>query len=409
MALEQEKTRLIILGAGASVDCGFYPTGAQLIELAKKVISFCDDLKDIETKSKEDIEHLQNFITIKAKPYLQNLIDSNHSSIDSHISYIQNEDEQKFLKSFILSSIIACTAYSDLIGNFENNWYAEISKLIFPTFASGTDEDKKIAGIEEKLKSLQIITFNYDVSLEIYLKKAVARYFGNFDKSAQDAFEAICSKIYHVYGQIAKINNVEKVNTSTVRELFIQKIKENINIKTFKHLFDNTPIEMGFAKLFFSEIIKNTILVNAKKLDGLSYDSIKVIGEERLSVKEEIDKIIKVGTGYKEFNEIFILGYGFDSQNNQLIELENLKANHFFATNYKHKDGEISNKIERVIYDSLSKPISHYSDSSITYKIPFVSHKSVSEALKYDFGFLEEKSQLKIKTNLSPYLEMTKR
>jgi hypothetical protein len=118
---KSELTRLIILGAGAIVDVGVYPTGAQFIEVAEKLISTCDSelLRNWTNQDECKKQGVESYIKNDIKKYLNNLIRSNHASIDSHISYIKNPAEQNFLKSLIISIILASTAYSELAGSFK--------------------------------------------------------------------------------------------------------------------------------------------------------------------------------------------------------------------------------------------------------------------------------------------------
>lgn len=428
MALEQEKTRLIILGAGASVDCGFYPTGAQLIELAKKVISFCDDLKDIE--------HLQNFITIKAKPYLQNLIDSNHSSIDSHISYIQNEDEQKFLKSFILSSIIACTAYSDLIGNFDKSAqdaFEAICNKIFHVYGSASSA----LDLTEKttLKKEEEFDFNYYVkSWKQYYKKRASKYclLKNNGKSTNRS-----SSGRHEVGEIKRYVRDSEEHKTLLTYDFEEGNDEDFpeldrNEKAFFSSFDIfLKHEKNYqTDCFIYLIIDDSLSLLSKKANdnNLSINRIKVIGEERGKVQKEIDIILDKNVSAPEplintfnFNYIYILGYGFDTQNNKVIKLQDIGwKDGCFVTNYGDNE-----KIERIIYEELSQEIKYdfylcdpkddeYSRDYINdseykeFAVPILSNKTVKGSLDNKFSLIEETSPIKIKTNLTPYLEMKK-
>ena len=239
---DKELTRLIILGAGASVDCGVYPTGAELVEFAKKVLDWSEN-------DKTDIAK-------KTKPYLQNLIDSGHSSIDSHIAYIKDESEQKFLKSFIITTILACTAYSEISGKFGNNWYSEIVKLVFPTLANKATSQDRLEGVRERLENLQIITFNYDISLELYLRKAVKCFFGELNEDAKKAFEEISRKIHHVYGAVAYTDEILQIDFKdfeNAKEAMSQGIDANKeSIKDFIYYFKE--IKRNFTNNFFQKV-----------------------------------------------------------------------------------------------------------------------------------------------------------
>lgn len=465
-----ELNRLIILGAGASVDCGVYPTGSEIIEFVKKIIqwsegsiakkeqsvSFEEKSLDLTSKhAQEEQVHAEEApkeisITKKQLSHLKNLIASNHASIDAHISSIGDEEEQKFLKSFYLATFLFCTACSETTEMFENNWYIELTKLVIPTLSSKLDNKSRLEAVKEKLKNLQVITFNYDISLEIFLRKALERFFKesneNYRTSLENAFKEVCKKIFHVYGAIATVDEILEIDCAKLSSKEVSEVisksddyESAKNPKSFVEYllqvkagflaggsFDNLNIFKGFRSIIspnrddlsenenilhtYSKQVFCLILGVVEEIKDIedpklfSSSRIKVISEERANLEEEIPlRVFK-----QKPDLLYVLGYGFDETNNKILRLEEIKYQKgCFVTNLGKNQ-----KLQRLILDDLlSQKLgrTHNNTGPMEYFIPLISHKSVSAALKKDFSLLESPlSPLKIQTNLTPYLEMKK-
>lgn len=288
MSEDKELGRLIILGAGASVECGVYPTGLQLIELAKKVSKILEnDQMLIEFYG--DDQYQKNKYNLKnLKDYLDNLVRTNYSSIDTHIALIDNENEQKFLKSFLFSTIIASTAYSQFMDKFENNWYPELSKLIFPVLSSEDNDETKIKEIKEKLKFIQIITFNYDVSLEIYLLERAKQYFKTTEKCFA-AFDLICEKIFHVYGQILSAKEIKQTLESFQEKALIM-------IDDWKKVFADKVCDLNLI----SNADKLEINFGGKKILNIG-DGVKIPRQDKINYQKYKSSIVFEPVSYDEF------------------------------------------------------------------------------------------------------------
>lgn len=422
-------SRLIILGAGASVECGVYPTGAQLIEFSKKIIEWMDVGGVID---KTDVVN-------RSKPYLLNLISGGHLSIDSHISLIGDENEKKFLKSYYLSIFLLCTACSEINGDFASSWYTEFSKLILTPLSSNKSNQDRLEAIKKNLEKLQVITFNYDVSLEIFLRKSLERYFkkgDDYGDKVSAALKVISEKIYHPYGSIATVDEILEINFEKLNEYEVAKKKKNFveyleeyksiflaggafdeSAKIYKNFRDvigharsnltqNEDIYVRYSRRVFSTIID--VADEIKDVDDPKFFSnarIKVISEERQkSEKEILSKVFN-----KKPDLIYVLGYGFDETNNEILGLKEIRYQKgCFVTNYANDKDGVNQRLQRLILDELlSRETGNTSGNSKCYKVPYISHKSVSAALKEDFSLLENPtSPLVIQTNLTPYLEL---
>lgn len=462
-------SRLIILGAGASVECGFYPTGAQFVEVVRRIL---------DHKNNGD----QTFLKSRELAFMQNLLNSNHSSIDAHISYINDKEEKAFLKSLIISIIAASTAYSALHKNFEKNWYHELAKLIFSTVSVDDPDEERLASIAKNLKFLQIITFNYDISLELYLLERAQHFFQKTDSDILKKFlQKILSKIYHVYGSVAAgedeiievlksqqslifsglvnswksafydvasskvlLRNNSKARYGSVEGSFgpqeeklfpraeaeklknygeIQElnrnfidVKEERHFSTFKDFLkvfdeksDPKEWEQRHAKGLLGRIFDDALKIKRENFLQL-LDRVKVINEDRAKDSKNSNEDQKLNEITKAGCDVlYVLGYGFDPLNNERLRLKKLKWNRgCFVTNFLGNQ-----KLERWILDDL---LSRNVTEGITgnnkfkrYLIPSTSDKSVSNALKEDFSLLENPIQpIEIQTNLAPYFELKK-
>jgi hypothetical protein len=125
----------------------------------------------------------------------------------------------------------------------------------------------------------------------------------------------------------------------------------------------------------------------------------------------------KISNGGVNWDLVYILGYGFDQDNNGLLGFDKIRnyKRGCFVTNYAKNKDEVNQRLQRLILDELSsikaerRGLGDILVPSDQFIIPYISHKSVSQALKEDFSLLENpNSPLVIQTNLTPYLELKK-
>lgn len=448
MNADKEFSRLVVLGAGASVDCGVYPLGSDLINISKNLLPLCyanhegkfgEDLVEKLVQSQANQIHIRDKIKRFVPRVINNLVNSSHASVDSHIVYIKNTEERNFLKSLILSVILSCTAYSNLEKSFDQNWYSEIAKLILPTLSNGANDADRLEAIEKKIANLQIVTFNYDVSLELYLLDRLQDFFGEkfespkpFNPYSKRALRKIMDKIHHVYGRVYDCDEVFWVHnqmnfSGSTKESFECLWQEELKnrqgtasrrpAKSFRDLIDSHQEHRFHRSIFLFLILKYALRIddpsNNKIGDmELSQDRIMVIKEDERSLEIEKDLQVKINNNGNSWDLVYILGYGFDHDNNKLLNFDKIRnyKHGCFVTNYANDESKINQRLQRLILDELlSEETGFTKGDSKCYKVPYISHKSVSEALKQDFSLLENPtSPLKIQTNLTPYLELKK-
>lgn len=168
---------VFILGAGASVPYGF-PVGEALM---KNIINNLDESMLIEPFFKLGFkkEAIDNFKT--------RLSSSRLKSIDSFLEH-QSNDLKKLGKLTIAQELKKFTKYDKC--DPEDDWYKEIWNAMYSS--------------PELLASNQVsfITFNYDLSLEHYLYKAISASFELSEAEVRNIIRPI--KIIHVHGKLGK-------------------------------------------------------------------------------------------------------------------------------------------------------------------------------------------------------------
>ncbi len=330
---------VFILGAGASKPYG-YPLGSELISemigcISKDVLYLPDVLPKI---SNQDHKHSGSFFiscTLPVKkasriekaggriqvipdrvefnfsngtnvdlcrkkltdiPELKEFRDVLNSHRPSSIDLFLNNnprfsDVGKFMIAYTLLQYedeAGVVSNTDEDGNKElDNWYS----VLFDDILS-RDVGKKISD-----NKLQIVTFNYDVSLEYYLFNRLK----NTESIGGDEAESFMEQlsIHHVYGEIS--DNYQQYGIGNYVDLY--------NI-----------IERKGDKL--KEGVKRTVrFLRAKQL----CDKIKLIDEER----ESEESLIK--SKLDNADTIVIIGFGFDRTNlNRLGFTQSLSGNRKF-------------------------------------------------------------------------------
>jgi hypothetical protein len=206
--------RLIVLGAGASSG---YPLGSELIEEIKQYKNLTKDYFGDNNMSKESDEYSR---------FLQDIIDfatdvanSVAPSIDFYTSRIHDKEKQKIAK-YLIASIVSSYKIDQ-----EKCWYGHLLQLFFPIFQSDQSNEDKLSKIQELCKKIKIITFNYDLSLELYLYNFLKNniFFGKDDAVILDeAKNCIFDSIHHVYGSLY---DQKTTKYELLEKDYIQKIK----------------------------------------------------------------------------------------------------------------------------------------------------------------------------------------
>lgn len=365
-----KKKTVLILGAGASVPY-HYPTGAELVEEVLKRAEKRLINKDLwkhrwkpydYTVSSPEEENLKTFINNirKYKPI----------NIDYflHQVYGGGSKEHKQLiqlgHELIAEVILNCEKKIDDKGNFtrpikdqdgkpvkdkngnnsyEDNWYRYLRHdLISGGVLEGEqDENGLTEALKESLKKIQIITFNYDVSLEYFLYESFKIL---NEKCAQAVLEKL--NVLHVYGQIR--NNFQKEIIDNNSEEPLEPLEplsdygnwHNIDSK----LKQNQP-----------NIINSDQWADAKKeiteLDKalkIAAPHIRGVGEDKSRDKKVTAKAEEM---LKDAETLAFFGFGFDENN---LEMLGFKANaQPMDWNYRYNAPRLKTNQEKDIHPKI--------------------------------------------------------
>lgn len=362
--------RQIVLGAGASDG---FPLGSELLKILKKdvknyieefilpksevfILSKSDSKPAYEYYQKEIIKINLDGISDEFKEFcqqvlilLQNLEKSSATSIDYFASRISDKYHQAIAKALIRNII---QSYNTKI---EETWYGNLLPIYFPDYVEGDKVRNTIDAIIQKSKEIQIITFNYDLSLEKFL------------------FDFLKNNVFPIESDYAesKLKDEYKEAINTAKAKIFQ---------TIKHVYGSIedPINCNFEEIHQENFSDNffKILTNAhkdfiefaKNPDESKVNILRLIGEER----KEIPQLQKC-------DYLYILGFGFDPIN---VEKININFQYYekmcYLTNYKDNQ-----RIKRVALNRLTK-------RSANFIYPIISTKEIKEALINDFSLNEE-------------------
>jgi len=266
-----EKRTVFVLGAGASKPYG-YPTGIELrrrvIKNYKRLISMMHSRGDDWTAYLPDPKTVAQFVEKFNK--------SDTNSIDLFLSRHSSDDAMvKRGKMAICSVILHCERKSQfndaLYDTRHEDWYNYL-------FMRMTDSMRTDSDLAFSNNQVSFITFNYDRSLEFYLHQALTNSFGAEHREfLEDELKKI--EIVHIHGCIAKLPWQEAINTRILKY----------------------PV---------SELRAIDLIETAKQ--------IKVVGEI-----DEDESIIKTHELLKKAEQIFFLGFGFASENFEILDIPN--------------------------------------------------------------------------------------
>lgn len=222
---------VLVLGAGASVHCG-YPLGGQLIS------SLC---RLRGTTALDELPY--GYERRDAEKLLTRLSRSGHYSVDA---FLETAPEHVQLGKYLIARELK--AHESLDGLFppgDAGWYQYLFNSLL---APGGDSDLSRS-------RLAVITFNYDRSLEAYLHTALQNRFQLDERAATEELATV--PIVHVHGILGAYPEVPYESSCSEHELqaIAQKIQVIHEIADPEDGFCSPAFEAGHALLRTAERI----------------------------------------------------------------------------------------------------------------------------------------------------------
>jgi hypothetical protein len=296
--IEHGKNTTLILGAGASVEYGL-PTGEKLIEdiinLSKGPFRKSNWLRDglglgKNTFWKEEINDINQFH--------REIVDFAPVSIDRFLTLNQSNPKIVQIGKKLITHVVARSQSS-----YQNGWYKYLLDQLV--------KDSSPEAILERLKSLNVITFNYDLTLEEFLHNSIQSLARTTGYEYTAVIDCILSRIIHVYGAIFDFS-------------------DNRDLSRFRGWDAEVP-DSYFVKSIYN-------------------NDIRVIGEERSKDQLHLKRIQE---RVWDADRIYILGFGFDEVNVSIAGLDRLNNSKPLEINITNFEG--SKKLQRKIDKLFSK------------------------------------------------------
>jgi hypothetical protein len=210
MFKENTKT-VFVIGAGASEEVNL-PIGKQLKKEIADRLNITFDWQTLKTGDAHIASALRAH-TNNINPYLHagRLIRDAMPQAISIDSFIDNHAGDEMIelcgKLAIVRSILEAERNSKLFfrwdqtqkpsfENIESTWYSRFWNLL--------NEGCGLSGVQERLKRVSFINFNYDRCLEHYLYHSFQNYYRISDVESKKLVEEI--RIIHPYGSVGKLN-----------------------------------------------------------------------------------------------------------------------------------------------------------------------------------------------------------
>lgn len=293
-----EKT-VFILGAGASWHYG-YPTGAELIELIKrKAAQFVGYWQGMKNAKVAIPTYVNNLLSGSIDSFVQQCVDLknkleqvNPLVIDYFLEHHKDlEGIGKLLIAYILLEqelFYKQHKYNRPIKRGENNYSDDWGRFILHELTSGCIKSNDLVK-----NDVHFVTFNYDVSLENRLYRGLQpnRFFLDEDR---ESFYKKQNLVLHVYGSLRE-NPFED-------ERFASFPDTNDNIMTL-----DTALHQ-----------KRVLRLN------LAWEASRHINVILGNKSNRADTVNAAKSVINAAKHVYILGYGFDENNNKLIGIESI-------------------------------------------------------------------------------------
>lgn len=274
---------LLILGAGASVEFDF-PTGKELL---KEVLGGLQKVPGDEEQQKDLLKCLLKVGGAHDKAndpnniehFRKALSETLDDSIDAFLGHNPNKVFETIGKRAIAYVLLQCEnteKLAEMKSQAKANWYELLSKAL--------TEDEPFEKVN-KNKTLSIITFNYDRSLEYHLHRGLNRSYLKGGKECTEKLSTI--PIIHVHGKLGKLEWQQ----------------------------DDPETQIKYGSVLKTNIDRKASIVNQ------AAENIKIIPNDINNTPE----FEKAREKIKWAGRIFILGFGFNAKNLERLQLGPLR------------------------------------------------------------------------------------
>lgn len=327
------KKTVIVLGAGASCDCEF-PTGAGLID---EIIKFNGNWENVRTikriiwNSRHRIlsKGLQNGLPAEASALLSSPDEKPFFEQKNELfrQWIELLPPFKSIDEFISLrpeySLLAKVSIVLVLSKSEQSKFFDtgpdgINRIWYHNFFSNLVQGiRKIEVFNTRLKSIQIITFNYDRSLEYFLRRSISAYF----RIPVDEVGAL--PILHVYGSIGSLANADPHNFHPYEPVKYSEKDDRFNTGLTSKRIYNSPVPHNLDD--FQKFDQYVFQLSERiETYGIDYDPVK---------QQEIQASVR------QAERVYFFGFAFHSQNISILFDEysaGMKlGNHVDGTFYK--------------------------------------------------------------------------
>jgi len=219
------KTIVIIIGAGGSVPFGF-PTGEELKWTLIDRLRRDETAQKVAQKSSPLYRRLiEEGFSFRSNEEIRLLVDrletSGWSSVDEFLA--QHKELRAVGKAAIAGVLLSCEKRDQLFdpkdekGNRIANWYQLLFKTIYSPFEDIVN------------KKVNIFTYNYDLSLETYLKKTMETSYTHPQQEVESALKHI--PIVHLHGELVSHEYASEHTSVSLRECSeqIKIVTDNID------------------------------------------------------------------------------------------------------------------------------------------------------------------------------------
>jgi hypothetical protein len=292
------KPTVFILGAGASQPYGF-PLGSGLTNMIRAMEQLPDKLRDYLVY----VGYTEDAARAKWEDFYNAFCDSDHDSLDAFIHDRKEFDHiGKAAMAFRLLELENPNKFKE---RGHTTWYKELFRCLEP-------EGETSGILDYSHNKVSFVTFNYDRSLEAYLTKTLTARNGSGNRYDVEAVLANMPVI-HVYGSLGNLRGLGD---------------------------DAQPYANGQSPQAIKRAVESIHLATGPR--------------------DTTPELTQAHNKFKEAERIFILGFGFNAQNVERLQLDRFANCKITATdrglgpNTMNKMREMLPKIEFLTGDCLA-------------------------------------------------------